>query len=510
MTDGIGESGRLYAAGELDRAARICLRLIAASADDFDALHLLGVICTRSGYRADGVAYLERAAARQPDARLLWGNLGAAYGAMQRFDRAEAAYRRALARDGDSPDMLNNLGLALNGLQHGDAALAAFEAALALDPAHDAACFNRARAAAAQGRLAEAETGFRALWDRLTPDTAPDRIASLSSDYARLLMDLGRPEEALAIVRDDRVPAPRWNESLILLLLGRFEEGWAAYEARWDAPNHERAHPDFSVLDLDRVAGKIVLVTGEQGRGDIIQFLRYANPLADRGARVLLMVPEDVRPLAEQMLAVESVVCPEDDMPAYDFRTSMISLPLAFRTRLETIPGETPYLSAPAARIAATRHRLGARTDRKRIGVVWSGSAASHARSAMPAAALGPLLSRHGVECHCLQKEIGRDDQTWLDSHGLVTTHTDALRDFGDTAALIAAMDLVVTIDTAVAHLAGAMGRPVWILLPFDPDWRWLLGRDDSPWYPTARLFRQPSRNDWAGVVDRVLAALPF
>jgi hypothetical protein len=196
--------------------------------------------------------------------------------------------------------------------------------------------------------------------------------------------------------------------------------------------------------------------------------------------------------------------------PPYDTRTSLLSLPLAFGTDLGSVPAEIPYLRAPADRLARWRQRLGP-AARPRIGIAWSGSVSSRARSAMPVGVLEPLLRRPGLEFHAMQTEITGEDGAWLDTQRLVTRHDAALGDFADTAALIMGMDLVITIDTAVAHLAGALGRPVWVMLPFNPDWRWLLGRDDSPWYPTARLFRQDVRGDWAGIVRRILDQdLPF
>ena len=238
-----------------------------------------------------------------------------------------------------------------------------------------------------------------------------------------------------------------------------------------------------------------------------IQFLRYLRPLAARGARIKLSVYDDLVPLALELPEVEQVLGPDEDETEYDLLTAVVSLPLAFATEIATIPACVPYLRAPAARIGRMRHHLGP-PSAPRIGVVWSGSSASQARSAMPPAALEPLLARPGVEFHCLQKEIRPEDRGWLEQIGVIASHGGMLRDFGDTAALIEAMDLVISIDTAVAHLAGALAKPVWILLPFNPDWRWLLGRDDSPWYPTARLFRQPAAGDWDSVVRAVSAAL--
>jgi hypothetical protein len=248
-------------------------------------------------------------------------------------------------------------------------------------------------------------------------------------------------------------------------------------------------------------------VQQEQGRGDIIQFLRYVRLLAAHGARIVLSVYPDLVALARELPDVETVIDTDEIEADYDLLTSILSLPLAFRTGFSAIPAAVPYLRTPATRIGRMKHHLGARGG-SRIGVAWSGSRISYARSAMPAAMLEPLLRRTGVEFHCLQNEIRAEDRAWLDRTGLVATHEAMLTDFADTAALIEAMDLVISIDTAVAHLAGALAKPVWIMLPFNPDWRWFLDREDSPWYPTARLFRQPSPGDWESVVRVAAAAL--
>jgi Flp pilus assembly protein TadD len=512
MTAMIEEAARHYAARDLDHAAQICLEIIQGNPLHFDALHLLGVICTNRGQHADGVCYLLRAEALHSDNGRLWANLGAAYGAVQRFDKAVDAYHRALTLQYRDAGVLNNLGLALQGLDRRQDALDALRDALELDPTNDPALYNLARARIAAGDLAGAEVDLRRLQARLPPDTPPERVAEITNELARAVADQGRTEEALEILRATAAKQPdtasfRWHEALLLLQLGRYKDGWAAYETRWKAPGHDWAHADHRILDLSQVAGRRVLVKEEQGRGDVIQFLRYIRPLAARGARVTLSVYQDLVPLALEMSDVELVLGPDDDEAEYDLLTAVMSLPLAFDTAIATIPAKVPYLRAPAARIGRMRHYLGS-ASRPRVGVVWSGSPTSWARSAMPLATLEPLLSRPGVEFHCLQKEIRAEDRSWLERTGAVRTHEAMLRDFGDTAALIEAMDLVISIDTAVVHLAGALAKPVWILLPFNPDWRWLLGRDDSPWYPTARLFRQPGPGDWDAVVRSVAGSL--
>jgi tetratricopeptide (TPR) repeat protein len=511
MTPTIEEAARHYAVRDLAEAARVCLAIIHDDPRHFDALHLLGVICTNRGHHSDGVSYLLRAdAIRRDDARLQ-ANLGAAYGAVHRFDKAVEAYQRAVGLGHRDAGVLNNLGLALRGLEREDDAIATFRSAFELDPGHMPTLYNLARARVAAGQFTEAEADLRLLLDRLPADTPAERVHDALNELARLLTETGRAEAALSLLRDAAAKHPdassmRWHEALLLLLLGRFDEAWRAYETRWEQPEHDRPHPDYRVLDLNQVAGQRVLVREEQGRGDNIQFLRYLRPLAARGARVLLSTYHDLVPLARELPEVELVLGPDTDVAEYDLLTSLLSLPLAFGTTLETIPAEVPYLRVPAARIGRMQGHLGERKGR-RIGLAWSGSIVSHPRAAIPAAALEPLLRGTDAEFHCLQKEILPADRSWLEATGRIATHEAMLADFADTAALVDAMDLVISIDTAVAHLAGALAKPVWIMLAFNPDWRWLLGRDDSPWYPTARLFRQSAPRDWDSVALSVAEA---
>ena len=510
----IQDAARHYAAGDPVNAAHICRAIIQADPRHFDALHLLGVICAALGHRADSVCYLLRAAALRPHDPRIHFDLGNAFGALQRFGKAEESYRTALTLGNRDAGVLNNLGLTLRGQERLEEAIKCFQSALAIDPWHSSALLNLPRTWAASGHLEEAAGGFQRARALCPAGTPPDQIAGIVNEHARLLMDLGLADDALRLLRDfsaahPDITSPRWNIALALLTLGRFAEGWPAYEARWQAPGHDRAHRDYRVLDLDRVAGQRVLVEEEQGRGDIIQCLRYIQPLAARGARICLSVHADLLPLARELPEVEWIMEPDMEAAEYDQRTSIMSLPLAFHGTATSIPAGVPYLRPPARRIARMRHMLGS-NQKPRVGVAWSGSASSQARAAIPAERLALLFRRTGAAFHCLQKDILSTDQEFLSANRFVTVHRDDLRDFGDTAALIEAMDLVITIDTAVAHLAGALAKPVWIMLPFSPDWRWLLNRDDSPWYPTARLFRQQSPGDWDSVVRAVVAAFPY
>lgn len=497
MNERLTEAARLYAARDFPAAEAVCRTIIRDDPADFDALHLLGVLLSRQDRHDEAVTWLRLAKEQRPNDALLWVNLGNALLATKRYQDVID-----LTSTGGA-GALNNLGLAHRGLAQHEAAETAFRRATEARWDHAGAWFNLAATLTKLGRLEESLDASRTA-QRVAPlDTPLHRLADVTNEIGRTLMALGRPEEALAECRRFLKRHPdqhtvTWNMSLCLLLLGQFEEGWRAYERRFDVPEHDRRPNGAVVLDLARVAGKRVLILTEQGRGDMLQFIRYAPLLTAMGATICVQAYPDLVRLLAATPGVGSVISTDDALPEADFVTSIMSLPLAFGLH----PAKTPYLTVPAdcARIA-----LGPRI-RPRIGVAWSGSTHSYDRSAMPAEALAPLLALDELEFHCLQPDITGRDQAWLDT-AKPPIRRHALSDFADTAALIEQMDVVVSIDTAVGHLAGALAKPVRVMLPFNPDWRWLLRRTDSPWYPTARLFRQPVRGAWTDVVQAVLDA---
>lgn len=506
----IDDAARHYGGQDFRAAARCCLDIIAVAPRHFDALHLLGVVCTKLGKRADAVAFLVRAEREGGNNAQLLHNLGNAYLDLKLHVPAIEAYQRALAI-APSPDVLNNLGNALLGLERNDDAIARFRDVLTLHPAHAPALYNLGRGLVAADRLEEAVTAFRAALVAAPPDTPGDKLAAIGSALGHALLELGRHAEAVATCRMmlERWPENRsleWNESLALLLIGHYAEGWRQYESRWFVPEHEPPREGACVLDLSQVAGRHVLIAGEQGNGDILQFVRYAPLLIARGAKVSLWVYRNLIPLLSAMPGLEAVVGPDDDKPAHDLLTPMLSLPLAFGTELSSVPANVPYLRVPPDLTAAWKQRLGP-TTRPRIGIAWRGAQHIPQRS-VQLPLLAPILAQSRFEFHTLQTDVPDTDKAWLRRHPAVFDHDAEVGDFAETAALISLMDLVITIDTSFAHLAGGLGVPVWIMLTSNADWRWLTGRDDSPWYPTARLFRQQRRNDWASVIQRVAEAL--
>ncbi len=508
-THGMQAAARYYYARNYDEAERCCLELIERDSRNFDALHLLGVVCLDRSQLADAVGYLTRAAREHPNEPQVHFHLGTALLGLKLFEQAEPPLRRSLALRPNDAGALNNLGNVLAGRGQHAAAIECYQPVLDTQPDHVQARFNIGRSLAALDRLEEAVASFRAALASAAIGTDADRVADIHASMGEALVGLGRYDEAQATCREIAALRPAvadWNESLVLLLRGHFAEGWRKYQGRFQVADHDPPHKDSRVPDLAEVAGKRILLVSEQGHGDMIQFARYAPMLARHGADVCLETYVEQKALMRTLEGVETVISAGDKEPPADIVTPLLSLPLVFGTDLYSIPADVPYLHAPPARLARWQQRLGPRT-RPRIGLAWWGSQHIPKRS-LPIDALLPVLSLDGIELHSLQKELPASQRDWLAARLGLIDHSAELDDFADTAALMSLLDLVVTIDTSIAHLAGALGKPVWIMLQYSADWRWLLGRDDSPWYPTARLFRQQRRGDWTSVVADVARAL--
>jgi hypothetical protein len=316
-------------------------------------------------------------------------------------------------------------------------------------------------------------------------------------------------ENALSLCPDNH--ESRWNKGLVELSLGQFREGWRNYESRWAK---EMAHLRRNFAQplwrgKKTLAGRTILLHAEQGLGDTLQFVRYAPKVARLGAKVLLEVQPPLLSLLSGIDGVSAVFAQGDKLPAFDLQCPLMSLPLAFGTELSSIPAEIPYIDVSADLVSKWRERMGERRV-PRIGIAWAGSAVhkNNRKRSIALERFAPLLSTPGVEFVSIQKELTQSDAAVLEDHASVLNIGGELDDFADTAAVISSLDLLISADTSVAHLAGAIGRPVWILIPLAPDFRWLLKREDSPWYPTARLFRQPRLEDWDSVLERVRGEL--
>jgi hypothetical protein len=436
-------------AGRLMEAENAYRSILARQPNHPGAMHLLGYLAHQVGRDDAALELINRAIAGKPTEAVYVNTLGAVLAEMGRTEEAIDAFRRVLAIQPNLAEVYNNLGNALQTLGRLDEAMAAYRRALALPP--------NATRQSIQGDAATAEAHF--------------------------------------------------NLGCLLLLQGDFEPGWQEFEWRcWmNCRPMEFPQPRWDGGPLN---GKRILLHSEQGLGDAIQFVRYAPKLADAGGRVIVLCRAELARLLRSTRGVEQIMSFGEPLPPFDVHSPMMSLPLAFGTKFESIPADVPYLWPDPAVVESWRTRL--RTDEAhlRVGVVWAGSPA-HRNDRLRSTSLAlfePLARVPGVSLYSLQK--GPAAAQLAQSRLNMTDFTVEFGDFAETAAFIQNLDLVISVDTAVAHLAGAIGKPVWILLPRFPDYRWVLNRADTPWYPTAHLFRQERQGDWNEVLDRVAKAL--
>jgi len=498
----IGEETQVLAARRLKRSGAPAARSGAAF-NGLAAQIAHGRMCLARGRAAEALSSFERAAvAGLNDANAL-GAAGDAAGVQACLGGALEALEAVTALRPKDAEAHNHRGIALARLGRFEEAVASLDRAIALAPDAAQPYYNRGLALANLRRLPEAlESYERAI--ALNPGHA-----TALNNRGSLLHDLGRFPEAIASYDAALAARPqfltaRLNRGITLLLTGQFEAVWKVDEQdEMREASGERAWTCDTVRE-----GQRIFIRHEQGFGDTIQFCRYGPLLEARGAEVTMSVQAPLISLMRRLSPSIEVLDPDAPAPAFDLTCTLMSLPFVFGTRLETIPARPSYLSADPQRLSRFEALLGPKR-RPRVALAWSGAArsATDYKRSIAFAQLTPLL-REDVDWFGLQTDMRPADAAAFQDSGRARFLGDSLRDFEDTAAATALMDLVICVDTSLAHLAGALGKPVWILMPFVPDWRWLLGRSDSPWYPSARLFRQPALNDWTSVISEVGAAL--
>ncbi|MBV8403404.1 MAG: glycosyltransferase family protein [Gammaproteobacteria bacterium] len=509
----------LHRSGRLTEAAAAYEQVLRLDPRNFDALHLSGVIASQTNEPAKAVERITRAIANDPGnigLHAAHANLGAALKAVGRLQDALASFDRAIAIKPDYAIAHSNRGTVLAELESDEAALASYDLAIAIRPDAAAAHFNRGNLLKRIGDLGAALESY----DRVIAlDPAHVGVHSPRGDVLR---ELGQLEAAIASFDRALTLNPQDVDAhaargVTLLLAGDFAGGWPEYEwrsrvrnAHLHVPRRARTSPRW--LGAEPLVGKTIVIHAEQGLGDSIQFCRYAKPLAHLGAQVILEVDPSLTAVLSTLEGVAQVIPTGGALPEHDYHCPIMSLPLAFKTTLETIPAGGAYLRADERKVARWHNDLGARSA-PRVGLVWSGNP-HHTHDRYRSIALGELLEHLPSEYEyvSLQKEVREPDRLVLRQHAEVTDPTTRLTDFSDTAALCSCLDLVISVDTSVAHLSAALGRPTWILLPCYPDWRWLMARGDSPWYPSVRLYRQQRRCEWGTVLTRVrkdMGALP-
>jgi tetratricopeptide (TPR) repeat protein len=536
------EAISLQRAGQLRAAEKIYGRVLKLSPGNFDALHLLGSIRAQTGQIGEAYRLFASALTVNPHVAEVWSNYANVLRALKRNEEALDAMRRALAlRPGDAdlmqqqghsllslgrpaealvcfdtalatrpagPDALNGRGLALAAIGRHEDALSMFDAALAKAPQRADLLYNRGNVLLECGRAADALTAYDHVLAR-----SPDH-AKAWNNRGRALQDMNRRADAVscfdkAISLDRNDAAAHFNLSLALLGLGNFDRGLREYEWRWKRPGMPaRKSPKPLWLGDFSPAGRTLLLQAEQGLGDTIQFARYVPLVAQLGAKIRLEVQPELMPLLEHMPGILSCHARGAPLPDFDLVCPMGSLPLAMKTTATTIPAGIPYLAADNTRLARWRQRIAALPG-KRIAIAWAGNPqhVNDRNRSLPLSRLADLFGVAGATFIAAQRDLRDDDAAVLARFPNVLALGADLADMAETAAVLTLADLTIAVDTSIVHLAGAMGRPTWIMLPFAADWRW--GNEDAnAWYPQARLYRQPVPRDWTDVIAQVRDAL--
>ena len=496
--------------GQFELSLNLLSRAISLNPDYAEALNNRGNVLTEIKRFDEAMADYDKAISLKPDYVEAINNRGNVFKEIKRFDEAMADYDKAISLKPDYAEALNNRGNVFKEIKRFDEAMADYDKAISLNPDYAEGLNNRGTALLELKRFDEAMADY----DKAIP-LKPGFVEALNNRGSALL-ELKRFDEAMAdydkaiSLKPDYAEA-HWNKSLQLLLRGEFASGWELYEWRWkrtqlSSPIREFEQPLW--LGKEDLHGKTILLHWEQGLGDTIQFSRYVQEVANLGCKTILEVQKHLFELMKGIEGVDELIPNGADLPPFDFYCPLMSLPLALGTTLETIPSPISYIKSTDDKLAKWSDRLRPKS-KPRVGIVWSGSSVhknDHNRSIALEQILGAVPE--GYHLVSLQKEVRENDLDVLEQSKQIQHFGAELDDFTDTAALCELMDVIVSVDTSVAHLAGAMGKPVNLLLPYDPDFRWLLNRGDSPWYPSITLFRQGPERLWEPVLMEINASL--
>lgn len=506
LTHKLAEGVRLYQQQQWHAASRALESVLQREPKQFDAQHLLGLIAHQQQDFDRAIKCFTQAIALQPLNATPYYNLGLTLQERKEYASALRLYQMALELQPANVKLLNNQGIVLKELKRYHEALHSYAQAIALDPHYAKSYINRAGVWLRVGKIEAA------LQDCDQAIQLQPAYVEAWFNRAFILAESGRHAEAIShyqyvLALDPQHKMAQFALSLCYLLTGDLRHGWQQYEWRWQDTSLGIKKPNLPQPEWDghrSLTGKKILVYFEQGLGDTLQFCRFVLPLQRQGAEVILLVQPVLQALV-QSLAPEIQVVSGGQLPEVDYLAPLLSLPRLLDIQLQDLPVASRYLQVPAALQQPWHQRLGLR-HKPRVGLVWRGNRIhknDHNRSLSLAMLLTALPGDY--DYICLQKELDADDRQQLQSRPDIRVFSDELQTFSDTAALCLQLDLVLSVDTSVAHLAGALDAPLWVLLPFNPDWRWLLDRTDSPWYPQATLLRQPGYGDWSSVI----ASLP-
>jgi tetratricopeptide (TPR) repeat protein len=499
-----------HSAERLAEAEEVYRRILAAEPGNSDAMEMLGVVASQRGRHAEGLDLIDRALAIKPQAADYHFNRGIVLMALGKTGEGIAAFRRAVELRPNFPSAVDQLAKALLGSNRPQEAAEVYQKYLTSNPNDAAAFLNLGIALRESGRIEEAiEAYHRCL--KINPAYAEAHL-----NLGAALSAAGRVDDAIheyrrAIELRPDLPEAHHNLSLLLLMQGNFPQGWKEFEWRWQCRDFPSRRRDFSqpMWRGEPPAGKTILLHAEQGMGDTIQFARFIPSLRERGAKIVLECQPPLLRLMQGLAGIAQVIKAGDPLPPFDLHCPMMSLPLALGTRVETIPANVPYLAANDALKTKWSQKLGPRDGTLRVGLNWSGNA-GFARDRTRSLSLSQLapLAIPCVTFFSLQKGAAASQIAIAPNGMRLIDIGSQIEDFADSAAVISLMDLVISSDTSIPHLAGALGAEIWLMLQFAADWRWMTARKDTPWYPTMRLFRQSSRGDWKSVIEIVAAEL--
>ena len=529
----------LHQSGHIAKAIECYRQLLGQSPNNPQILYLLGTAECQNGSYLAGEKLLMRSLEIAPDNVSAHMNRGTALQELKRFEDALQSFDRVIRLKPDFAEAYSNKGKVLQKLERREEALQSYDRVIRLKPDSAEAHIDRGNllqdlkrfdeALPSYDRTIQLKADFAEAYnnkgnvlrelDRLEEAlNCFDRAIQLKPDFAEAyynrgntLRDLKRMDDAsrsydLAIELKPGLAYAYWNKAILKILTGDYEEGWKLFEWGWET-KQRGTRRDFKQplwLGTESIANKTILIHAEQGLGDVIQFCRYLPMIEKLGAKIIFEIPASLMTLISTLKCNCEIAERGKSLPDFDVHCPIMSLPHAFKTTLQTIPSEIPYLYPDKAKQAVWKQKLGIKRH-LRVGLAWSGSPA-HLNDRNRSIELRSFkaLFDMPVEFHSLQKEYKEEDKRFLNELAQVQNHQKDFADFSDTAALIAEMDLVISVDTSVAHLAGALDKPVWIVLPFNPDYRWMLDRADSPWYPTATLIRQTASGEWDGIISDI------
>lgn len=534
-----------FESGNLEQAEFICKEILKENPLNADALQLLGVICYHSNNYDSAIQYFDTSLRLNPDNFEAYYNLGIVLQEKGDMNKAITSYQQAIQLNPGFSDAYYNLGMIFQGKKQLNEAVICYQKAIILNPLLADAYNNLGVIVKETGQIEEAISYYQkaievdpyfadaynnlgnVIREKKQHDKAIfyyRKALELNPNFVDAYINLGNVlqeknnlDNALecfqkAILLNPENADAHWNKSLAFLLSGNYKEGWKEYEWRLKVKDFLYLHRDFPrpVWDGSDITGKTILLHAEQGFGDTIQFIRYAPLVREKGAKVIVECQKELAPLMRNIEGIHRLIVRSEQLPEFDLHYPLLSLPLQFDTTLESIPAKIPYISADKQLIKKWREKVLPDNSKLKVGIVWSGNPDNiKIRSkSCSLEAYSPFADLDDVTFYSLQKGKAAEQVKHTPAGMKLIDYTEELKDFADTAALIENLDLVISVDTAVAHLAGALGKPVWTLLPFAPDWRWMLQREDSPWYPSMRLFRQSPLGEWQSVIARITKEL--